>query len=74
MIPQMLSQCACGPSFIDLSASEGSKVVIVTANAWSDEQSYASVVQTNVDLYRGMIHRLAQLSPKAVLLIASQPG
>ncbi|XP_056595990.1 ubiquitin-conjugating enzyme E2 variant 3 [Triplophysa dalaica] len=57
----------------DLSASEGSKVVIVTANAWSDEQSYASVVQTNVDLYRGMIHRLAQLSPKAVLLIASQP-
>ncbi|KAI7811761.1 ubiquitin-conjugating enzyme E2 variant 3, partial [Triplophysa rosa] len=57
----------------DLSASAGSKVVIVTANAWSDEQSYASVVQTNVDLYRGMIARLAQLSPKAVLLIASQP-
>lgn len=57
----------------DLSASAGSKVVIVTANAWSDEQSYVSVVQTNVDMYRSVISRLAQLSPKAVLLIASQP-
>lgn len=60
--------------FIDLSASAGSKVVVITANAWSDEQSYLSVVQTNVDMYRGIIPRLAQLSPKAVLLIASQPG
>ncbi|XP_067236536.1 ubiquitin-conjugating enzyme E2 variant 3 [Chanodichthys erythropterus] len=57
----------------DLSASAGSKVVVVTANAWSDEQSYLSVVQTNVDMYRGIIPHLAQLSPKAVLLIASQP-
>ncbi|XP_051549020.1 ubiquitin-conjugating enzyme E2 variant 3 [Myxocyprinus asiaticus] len=57
----------------DLSASAGSKVVVITANAWSDEQSYASVVQTNVDMYRRIIPHLAQLSPKAVLLIASQP-
>lgn len=57
----------------DLSASAGSKVVVITANAWSDEQSYLSVVQTNVDMYRGIIPRLAQLSPKAMLLIASQP-
>ncbi|XP_016403310.1 ubiquitin-conjugating enzyme E2 variant 3-like, partial [Sinocyclocheilus rhinocerous] len=56
-----------------LSASAGSKVVVITANAWSDEQSYLSVVQTNVDMYGGIIPRLAQLSPKAVLLIASQP-
>ncbi len=59
---------------IDLSASAGSKVLVITANAWSDEQSYLSVVQTNVDMYRGIIPHLAQLSPKAVLLIASQPG
>lgn len=58
----------------DLSASAGSKVVVVTANAWSNEQSYASVVQTNVDLYRGIIPGLARHSPNAVLLIASQPG
>ncbi|XP_012683608.2 ubiquitin-conjugating enzyme E2 variant 3 [Clupea harengus] len=57
----------------DLSASAGSKVVVVTANAWSNEQSYASVVQTNVDLYRGIIPGLARHSPNAVLLIASQP-
>lgn len=57
----------------DLSASAGSKVVVVTANAWSSEQSYVSVVQTNVDLYRGIIPNLAHLSPYAVMLIASQP-
>uniref|UniRef100_A0A3Q1F040 UEV and lactate/malate dehyrogenase domains n=1 Tax=Acanthochromis polyacanthus TaxID=80966 RepID=A0A3Q1F040_9TELE len=57
----------------DLSASAGSRVVIVTANAWSGEQSYVSVVQTNVDMYRGIIPNLARLSPNAVLLIASQP-
>ncbi|XP_037307265.2 ubiquitin-conjugating enzyme E2 variant 3 [Pungitius pungitius] len=57
----------------DLSASAGSRVVVVTANAWSGEQSYASVVQTNVDLFRGIIPTLARYSPNAVLLIASQP-
>ncbi|XP_064170050.1 ubiquitin-conjugating enzyme E2 variant 3 isoform X1 [Anguilla rostrata] len=57
----------------DLSASAGSKVVVVTANAWSDEQSYVGVVQTNVDLYRGFIPTVARLCPQAVLLIASQP-
>lgn len=57
----------------DFSASAGSRVVVVTANAWSSEQSYVSVVQTNVDLYRGIIPNLARLSPSAVMIIASQP-
>ncbi|KAK9517398.1 hypothetical protein VZT92_025276 [Zoarces viviparus] len=57
----------------DLSASAGSRVVVVTANSWSSEQSYASVVQTNVDLYRGIIPSLARFSPNTVMLIASQP-
>ncbi|KAF4081201.1 hypothetical protein AMELA_G00158780 [Ameiurus melas] len=57
----------------DLSASAGSKVVVVTANAWNNEQSFVSVVQTNVDLYGKIIPSLARLSPSAVLLIASQP-
>ncbi|XP_072525326.1 ubiquitin-conjugating enzyme E2 variant 3 [Salminus brasiliensis] len=57
----------------DLSASAGSRVVVVTANAWSEEQSYVSVVQTNVDMYRRIIPSLSRLSPTAVLLIASQP-
>lgn len=58
----------------DLSSSAGSRVVVVTANAWSGAQSYLSVVQTNVDMYRGIIPSLARLSPKAVIVIASQPG
>nr|XP_057931911.1 ubiquitin-conjugating enzyme E2 variant 3-like [Doryrhamphus excisus] len=57
----------------DLSASAGSRVVVVTANAWSGEQSYVSVVQTNVDLFKGFIPKLARLSPNAIMLIASQP-
>lgn len=57
----------------DLASSAGSKVVVVTANAWSSEQSYVKVVQTNVDMYRGIIPNLAQLSPHAVIVIASQP-
>lgn len=57
----------------EISASAGSRVVVVTANAWSNEQSYVSVVQTNVDLYRTIIPGLARLSPNAILLIASQP-
>lgn len=47
---------------------------MVTANAWSSEQSYVRVVQTNVDLYSGIIPSVAHLSPNAILLIASQPG
>lgn len=57
----------------DLSSSAGSRVVVVTANAWSSEQSYAKVVQTNVDMYRRIIPNLAHLSPNAVFIIASQP-
>ncbi|XP_054631274.1 ubiquitin-conjugating enzyme E2 variant 3 isoform X2 [Dunckerocampus dactyliophorus] len=57
----------------DLSASAGSRVVVVTANAWSSEQSYVSVVQTNVDLFKGFIPKLARHNPDAVMLIASQP-
>lgn len=65
---------ATPPCLSDLSASTGSKVVVVTANAWSGEQSYVSVVQTNVDLYRGIVPGLARLSPNAVMIVASQPG
>lgn len=61
-------------SWLDLAASAGSRVIVVTANAWSSEQSYVSVVQTNVDMYRGIIPHLARLSPEAVMIIASQPG
>ncbi|KAM4734827.1 ubiquitin-conjugating enzyme E2 variant 3 [Anableps anableps] len=57
----------------DISASAGSRVIVVTANSWSSEESYVKVVQTNVDLYRGIIPNLGHHSPNAILLIASQP-
>ncbi|XP_041132506.1 ubiquitin-conjugating enzyme E2 variant 3 [Polyodon spathula] len=57
----------------DFSASAGSRVVVVAANSWSNDQSYVSVVQTNVDLFRGIIPTVAHYSPSAVLLITSQP-
>ncbi|XP_012708706.2 ubiquitin-conjugating enzyme E2 variant 3 [Fundulus heteroclitus] len=57
----------------DISASAGSRVVVVTANSWSSDESYVKVVQTNVDLYRGIIPNLVHLSPDTILLIASQP-
>lgn len=57
----------------DLSSTAGSKVMVVTGNAWSSEQSYVKVVQTNVDMYRGIIPTLARLSPNAVIIVASQP-
>lgn len=57
----------------DFSASAGSRVVVVTANSWSNDQSYVSVVQANVDLFRGIIPSVAHYSPSAVLLITSQP-
>lgn len=66
--------CVCLFFLADLSASAGSKVLVVTANAWNNEQSFVSVVQTNVDLYGKIIPTLTRLSPGAVLLIASQPG
>ncbi|KAM4554018.1 ubiquitin-conjugating enzyme E2 variant 3 [Fundulus diaphanus] len=57
----------------DISASAGSRVVVVTTNSWSGDESYVKVVQTNADLYRGIIPNLAHLSPNTILLIASQP-
>ncbi|XP_005990544.1 ubiquitin-conjugating enzyme E2 variant 3 isoform X2 [Latimeria chalumnae] len=57
----------------DFSASAGSKVVVVTANSWSNDRSYLGVLQSNVDLYKRIIPQLAHYSPNCVLLIASQP-
>ncbi|MEE6499415.1 hypothetical protein FKM82_003443 [Ascaphus truei] len=57
----------------DISSTAGSKVVIITVNAWSNAQSYLSVLQSNVDLLRGIIPAVAYHSQTSVLLIASQP-
>ncbi|NXY90675.1 UEVLD enzyme, partial [Alcedo cyanopectus] len=57
----------------DFSASSGSKVVILTVNSLGNAQSYLDVVQSNVDLFRGIIPAISHYSQAAVLLVASQP-
>ncbi|XP_043938791.1 ubiquitin-conjugating enzyme E2 variant 3-like [Protopterus annectens] len=57
----------------DYSSSAESSVVIITANSWSNDQSYVSVVQSNVDLFKGIIPSVTRYSPNSVLLIVSQP-
>ncbi|KAM8940184.1 ubiquitin-conjugating enzyme E2 variant 3 [Pelodytes ibericus] len=57
----------------DLSSAVGSKVVVVTVNAWSNAQSYLGVLQSNVDLLCSVIPAVAYHCPNCVLLIASQP-
>ncbi|GCB81185.1 hypothetical protein scyTo_0022768, partial [Scyliorhinus torazame] len=53
--------------------SAGSRVVIVTANTWSGEESYLKALQSNVDLFRTIIPNVVRYSPNCVLIIASQP-
>ncbi|NXU83363.1 UEVLD enzyme, partial [Xiphorhynchus elegans] len=57
----------------DLSASADSKVVILTVNFLGNAQTYLDVIQSNVDLFRGIIPSISHYSQNAVLLIASHP-
>ncbi|XP_075693174.1 ubiquitin-conjugating enzyme E2 variant 3 [Rhinoderma darwinii] len=57
----------------DLSSVAGSKVIVVTVNAWSNAQSYLEVLQSNVDLLRGFLPAISYHCPESVLVIASQP-
>ncbi|KAM5138424.1 ubiquitin-conjugating enzyme E2 variant 3 [Mantella aurantiaca] len=57
----------------DVSAAAGSRAVVVTVNAWSNAQSYMEVLQSNVDLLRGIVPAVAYHCPDSVLIIASQP-
>ncbi|KAG9460608.1 hypothetical protein GDO78_020709, partial [Eleutherodactylus coqui] len=57
----------------DLSSIAGSKVVIITVNAWSSAKSYLEVLQSNVDLLRGFIPVVSYHCADSVLVIASQP-
>uniref|UniRef100_A0A8D0C7A2 UEV and lactate/malate dehyrogenase domains n=1 Tax=Salvator merianae TaxID=96440 RepID=A0A8D0C7A2_SALMN len=57
----------------DFSATAGSKLVVFTVNSFGNAQSYVDVVQSNVDLFRGIIPPAAHYSQNSVLLVASQP-
>ncbi|XP_006133504.1 ubiquitin-conjugating enzyme E2 variant 3 isoform X1 [Pelodiscus sinensis] len=57
----------------DFSASADSKVVVLTVNSLGNAQSYLDVIQSNVDLFRGIIPAVARYSQNSVLLVASHP-
>ncbi|KAJ7422229.1 hypothetical protein BTVI_15181 [Pitangus sulphuratus] len=57
----------------DFSASADSKVVVVTVNSLGNAQTYLDVIQSNVDLFKGIIPAISHYSQNAVLLVASHP-
>uniref|UniRef100_A0A8D2NI15 UEV and lactate/malate dehyrogenase domains n=1 Tax=Zonotrichia albicollis TaxID=44394 RepID=A0A8D2NI15_ZONAL len=57
----------------DFSASADSKVVVLTVNSLGNAQTYLDVIQSNVDLFRGIIPAVSHYSQSAVLLVASHP-
>uniref|UniRef100_A0A8C3SS27 UEV domain-containing protein n=1 Tax=Chelydra serpentina TaxID=8475 RepID=A0A8C3SS27_CHESE len=57
----------------DFSASADSKVVVLTVNSLGNAQSYLGVIQSNVDLFRGIVPAVAHYSQNSVLLVASHP-
>ncbi|XP_069479896.1 ubiquitin-conjugating enzyme E2 variant 3 isoform X2 [Ambystoma mexicanum] len=57
----------------DVASAAGSRVVVLTVNAWTNAQTYLNVVQSNVDLLRGIVPALARYCQHSVFLVASQP-
>lgn len=51
-----------------------SKVVVLTVNSLGNAQTYLDVIQSNVDLFRGIIPAISHYSQNTVLLVASHPG
>ncbi|XP_075611115.1 ubiquitin-conjugating enzyme E2 variant 3 isoform X1 [Balearica regulorum gibbericeps] len=57
----------------DFSASADSKVVVLTVNSLGNAQTYLDVIQSNVDLFRGIIPAISHYSQNTILLVASHP-
>ncbi|NXA37639.1 UEVLD enzyme, partial [Eudromia elegans] len=57
----------------DFSASANSKVVVLTVNSLGNAQTYLDVIQSNVELFRGIIPAISHYSQNSVLLVASHP-
>ncbi|XP_068800990.1 ubiquitin-conjugating enzyme E2 variant 3 isoform X4 [Struthio camelus] len=57
----------------DFSASANSKVVVLTVNSLGNAQTYLEVIQSNVDLFRGIIPAISHYSQNCVLLVTSHP-
>ncbi|VDK28881.1 unnamed protein product [Gongylonema pulchrum] len=59
----------------DYAITKGSKLCVVTAGVRQREgESRLSLVQRNVEIFKGIIPKLVQHSPDTMLLIVSNPG
>lgn len=48
--------------------------MVLTVNSLGNAQTYLDVIQSNVDLFRGIIPAISHYSQNTVLLVASHPG
>lgn len=60
--------------FLDYSISAGSKICVITAGCRQREgESRLSLVQRNVEIFRGIVPQLVKYSPKTLLMVVSNP-
>lgn len=58
----------------DLKVTAGSRMIIITAGARQKEgESRLNLVQRNTDIFKGIIPKLVEYSPDAMLMIVSNP-
>ncbi|KAJ1365552.1 L-lactate dehydrogenase A chain [Parelaphostrongylus tenuis] len=58
----------------DYAITAGSKICVITAGARQKEgESRLSLVQRNVEIFRGIVKKLVQYSPDTILLVVSNP-
>ncbi|KAK6057803.1 lactate/malate dehydrogenase, NAD binding domain protein [Cooperia oncophora] len=58
----------------DYSVTAGSKLCIITAGARQKEgESRLSLVQRNVDIFKGIVPKLVQHSPDTLIMVVSNP-
>ncbi|KAJ1365554.1 L-lactate dehydrogenase A chain, variant 2 [Parelaphostrongylus tenuis] len=67
------SRCTINAS-TDYAITAGSKICVITAGARQREgESRLSLVQRNVEIFRGIVTKLVQYSPETIFLVVSNP-
>lgn len=64
-----------GNIFVDYKITEGSKICIITAGCRQREgETRLSLVQRNVEIFKGIVPQLVRYSPDTIILVVSNPG
>lgn len=62
-------------SIADYSITAGSKICVITAGARQREgETRLSLVQRNVEIFKGIVPKLVHYSPETIIMIVSNPG